>query len=166
MKTKINYKVIFWIITSSILLGNIYNSFSIDGIDFIREPIEIKNLDNKDNSDSTSIIGIDLAQTVNFYNTKAAVFIDARDQWDFSTLHIEGAINIPEFSFESSDTTLNSFPKSKLFVVYCDGDDCDISKRLANQMLKLGFRNTFVFLGGIQEWEKAGLPVIKGKLNE
>ncbi len=166
MKTKINYSVIFWIIIASVILGITYNYFSVDGIDFLRKPTVIKNINDFEESDSTSIIGIDLAQAVNFYNTNAAVFVDARDQWDFSETHIAGAINIPEFSFEPKDSILSGFSKHQIFVLYCNGDDCDISKRLAMKFKKLGFINTFVFLGGIFEWEETGLPVEKGKSDE
>ena len=155
MKNKLNTKVIIGIIASSILLGVIYNYFSIDGIDFIRKPLVVNSLNSDGVADTSALTGITLAQTLNIYNTKAAVFIDARDQWDYSTSHIDGAVNIPEFSFEPSDSTLSAYSKSKLLIVYCDGDDCDISKRLATEFVKLGYSNTFIFLGGIKEWEDA-----------
>ena len=166
MKNKLNAKVIVGVIASSVLLGVIYNYFSADGIDFIRRPIIVQSLDDDEITDTTAITGINLAQAINLYNTKVAQFVDARDQWDFNNSHISGAINIPEFSFEHTDSTLLTYPKSKLFVVYCNGDDCDISKRLTNEFINLGYKNTFVFLGGIKEWENASMPIDNGTTNE
>lgn len=166
MKKKTNYKVILNILISSIILGIIYNYFSSDGIDFVRKPISIVTANESNDSDTNAIIGIDLAQAVNFYNTEAVIFIDARDQWDYNEKHITGAINIPEFSFSSNDTSLSGYTKHQIFVIYCNGGDCDISKRLAKEFKLIGFINTFVFLGGINEWQNSGLPITKGLKDE
>lgn len=164
MKTKFN--ILFSILFSSILLGMIYNSFSSDGIDFIREPIIIKSYEELIENDSLSIGGINLADAINLYNSKVAKFVDARDQWDFEELHIKDAINIPEFSFIENDSNLTKYSKEQIFVIYCHGDDCDISKRLATYFVKLGYRNSYVYLGGIDEWEKSGMPIQRGVESE
>ena len=49
-------------------------------------------------------------------------------------------------------------PKEEIYVIYCEGDDCDVSKRLAAELMKLGFTKVYVFLGGIYEWIDAGYP--------
>ena len=108
-----------------------------------------------------NILGLDLV--INLFNQNVAIFIDARDQWDFSEAHIEGPI-FPKF--QKMIKYLKSISPDKLLVVYCDGDDCDTSKRLANEFVKLGYKNVYVFLGGIKIWKEAQLPIGRGNPNE
>ena len=162
-----NIKVIISVVLASLLLGVIYNAFSSDRIPFIRKELIVKSvlIDDKDTS-STDLKGLELDQVINLYNQNSAIFIDARDQWEFSESHIKGAINIPEFSFTHEDTSLTNINKEALLVVYCDGDDCDISKRLTNELMKIGYSNSYVFLGGIKEWIELELPLEKGDTHE
>ena len=163
MKNKINFKAILGILISSILLGILYNTFSSDGIDFIRKEIKIDFVEIGETSKNENLKGINISQTMDLYNKKSAIFIDARDQWEFSDAHILGAVNIPEFSFSKDDSTLSDISKSSILVIYCDGDDCDTSKRLAKQISDFGYENIYVFLGGMKSWIEAELPICKGK---
>ncbi len=165
MNKKINIKQISLIITISIVLGIIYNTFSVDGIPFIREPLKVEmvNLITEDGKPK-NLRGIDLETTLQVFNKNNALFIDARDQWEFSEGHILGAINIPEFSFNSENELLKTINKDQLIIVYCDGDDCDTSKRLANELTKLGYSKCYVFLGGFSVWNAAILPTERDSL--
>ena len=163
MNSKIKFNPIFFILLASIILAFIYNYFSTDGIPFIREPLVVKAVEISSNDDSSNELkGLSLDQVIGLYNQKAAVFIDARDQWDFSDNHIVGAVNIPEFSFTADNKTLSTIDKESLMIVYCDGDDCDTSKRLVTELLDVGYKNVYVFLGGFTEWSEANLPVENG----
>lgn len=159
MKINFNYKAIFIILSASVLLGIIYNTFSSSGIDFIRKEIKIEFLDIGDSENSGNLKGIKLSQVLELYNSKSAIFVDARDQWDFSENHITGAINIPEFSFDENEFMQINIPKESVLVIYCDGDDCDTSKRLAIQISKLGYKDIYVFLDGIKTWIESKLPI-------
>ena len=163
MLKNINIKAVLGILLLSIFMGIFYNSFSSDGIDFIRNEVIINYVKLGENITENNLRGIDLAQTIKLFNEKSALFIDARDQWDFKKKHITGAINIPEFSFASNEPKLSNISKDQLIIVYCSGDDCDISKRLAVQMSEIGYNNLYVFVGGITAWTEADLPTIKGK---
>jgi rhodanese-related sulfurtransferase len=164
MKQKTNLFIVAAIMFSSLLLGIIYNSFSSDAIPFIRKPLNVQELENLDEGENTDALrGLKISDVINLHTQKAAIFIDARDQWDHSEGHIPGSLNIPEFSFESEDIDLKKIDKDKLLIVYCDGDDCDTSKRLALQILKLGYANVYVYLGGMNEWKDAGLPIEKAE---
>lgn len=169
MKKNISLKVILIILLSSFLLGFVYNVFSSDGIDFIRKErliniVEAVNLLNDStNSVNGSIKGLKIEKVKELFFLNSAVFVDARDQWEFAENHIKGAINIPEFSFKKDNEVLTSFDKFQLFVIYCDGDDCDISIRLAEQFHKLGYLNSYVFIGGITEWIENKLPLSTGE---
>ena len=167
MKEKINFKAVILIVLVSVVLGIIYNLFSSEGIPFIRKPIIVKNGSiDAEISDPEEIRGLDLANTIGLFNQQAAIFIDARDQWEFGEGHIRGAINIPEFSFSSENELLKEIDKNKMLVIYCSGNECETSKRLAAELKKVGYMNTFIYLGGFDEWAESGLPVEKGGSNE
>lgn len=167
MNNNLNIKVLISFLIASFLLAIIYNLFSSDGIPFIRKELIVKfvSLESEDNN-STELKGLHLDQALILHKENKAIFIDSRDQWDYSDRHILGAINIPEFSFTPEDSILAGIDKEELLVVYCDGDDCDISKRLTNTFINLGYKNTYVFLGGIIEWADAELPIEKGDAHE
>ncbi len=167
LNNKTSIKKIIYILSGSIILSLFYNIVSVDGIDFVREPQivkPLKSIDIIDESDSTKTLkAITLVQAVKIFNNKKALFIDARDQWDFAESHIKGAVNIPEFSFKPDNKKLAQIPKSKILIVYCSSNDCNVSKRLAKQLLKLGYLKSYVYLGGFTEWKEAKLPIEKEK---
>jgi len=167
MNNNFNIKTVVVILIVSLILALIYNYFSEDGIKFIREPLIVHNVDVITNEDTTKgLKGLNLAHVISLQNQNAAIFVDARDQWDFAEGHIIGALSIPEFSFSPDNKVLESIKKESLIIVYCDGDDCDTSKRLTNELLKIGYKNSYVFWGGIKEWTDANLPLEKGVNNE
>jgi rhodanese-related sulfurtransferase len=161
-----NKKNLSLIILISVITGFLYNFLSKDGLPLIRKEIQIEyvsdstfnSFHNGTENGDLAIKGLNLDQTYKLYTNRMAVFIDARDQWEYGEIHIAGSINIPEFSFEPDDPSVTDLSKDQLYVIYCDGDDCDVSKRLAAELTKIGFKKVYVFLGGIYEWIDAGYP--------
>ncbi len=161
-----NKKNLSLIIIISIFAGFLYNYLSKDGLPLIRKEMQIEyvsdstfNNSHSGNNGDVVIKGLNLKQTYDLYRKEMAVFIDARDQWEYAETHIAGSINIPEFSFEPDDPAVTDLDTGKIYVIYCDGDDCDVSKRLASEFMKIGFNKVYVFLGGINEWVNAGYPI-------
>lgn len=168
MDKKIDIKVILGILFFSIILGVFYNSFSINGIDFIKKVTEIDNLETVDiiglNDTTKSLKAITLDQAIKLHSNQNTIFVDARDKWEFSESHIKGAINIPQYSFEPNITDLSTISKDKVIIVYCSANDCSMSKQLTEQLLILGYNKVYVYLGGITEWTDAKLPIETSEL--
>ncbi len=85
------------------------------------------------------------------------VIIDARKSNAYNDAHIGNAINIYPFSYQNEMelvSVITSLPTDKIFIVYCDGGDCDLSHEIANKMKMLGFRYVTLFHGGWEEWSK------------
>ncbi|MFC2085019.1 rhodanese-like domain-containing protein [Bacteroidota bacterium] len=169
----INFVLILKIILSSIVIALVYNFLSVNGLNIIKKETPIVSVqDDELNKDIHSVTpteqikGINLKQAFELFNSDRVIFIDARDQWDYNEGHIQNSINIPEFSFEPSDTTVRKLDKNNVHVVYCEGDDCEISKRLAINLISLGFSKTYVFTGGFYEWLNASYPVARSNDNE
>jgi rhodanese-related sulfurtransferase len=87
------------------------------------------------------------------FDAGAALFVDARHEYDYNLGHIKGAINVPLKDFELGRSPLVNTPKEKLLVTYCDGADCNSSIELAQQLAAAGFTNVKMFFGGWNEWQ-------------
>ncbi|MGD8779913.1 MAG: rhodanese-like domain-containing protein [Ignavibacteria bacterium] len=163
MKITVDYRNIVKIIVISSSLGIIFNSFSSKGIKVIREPDKIVASGSNDYSivvsDGIEIKAIESETTYKHFLSNDFLFVDSRDQWDFNEGHIKGAINIPEFSFEPDNAELTKIDKSQKLIIYCEGNDCDVSKRLAKELIKLGYSNVYIDLGGWMEWVTLGFPI-------
>ena len=153
---KINIKTIVIIIVGSISLGLIYNGISANGVPLFYQPDQYQKFSSDVASGNEPLL-ISLEQTIKFHDDPNVMFIDARDQWDFAEGHIKGAINIPEFSFAPDSAT--SLNKNVKYVIYCGGDDCDISKRMASELKNLGFNALYIYEKGYDEWNGLGLPI-------
>jgi rhodanese-related sulfurtransferase len=107
---------------------------------------------------------ITLQQAYSLFNDKVT-FIDARDEAEYIMGFISGSINIPYYDFENHKRKLDNLSKENPLVTYCAGTDCDLSILLANQLIKLGYKQVYIFFGGWLEWQNAHYP-IEYTLNE
>ncbi len=184
----INLIKISWIILVSILISLVYNHFNPKGLNFIRQErvliwedsSDSDNSDNEilseeDNNHSTQTdelthngknenfgqpkaIKLDFAYKLFKQNVR---FIDARPVEEFAEGHIKGAINIPFYGSEEYESVLNKIPKDEYLVTYCDGDDCDLSILLGDELFEKGYKKVYVFFGGWNDWVKNNYPVEK-----
>ncbi len=172
---KIEFKSVCIIIISSIILSVGYNLISDFGINFIRQEkmimesdstklIDILDDSELNNRATKQLIFINLKLALKLYREKNVIFIDARDKWDFAEGHVKNAINVPEYMFEKTHPIIDTLSRSKQLVVYCGAEDCGLSSKLAIKLIKLGFKNTFVFKGGWEEWNNNNLPSSTEKL--
>lgn len=165
----INIKKMLLIVFSAAAVGMIYNSISPDGIEFIRHKKNLKNASEPDLTEINSktgikrsdfsILKISLQQAYQIFRDSSSLFIDARDRWEFADGHIPNSINLAEYKFEPASPIVKSLDKNAGYVIYCGGDDCEVSLRLAEEMEKIGFNKLFVFEGGWKEWVNANYPV-------
>jgi rhodanese-related sulfurtransferase len=100
---------------------------------------------------------INLEQAYKLYQMDM-LFIDARDGADYNEGHIKKSLSLPYHEFDNYKTVITKIPKSQTIIVYCGGDDCELSKALANRLFFLGYHNIYVFSGGWGQWKSAGYP--------
>ena len=87
------------------------------------------------------------------------VILDVRTAGEFSEGHIANAINIDVegMTFEGDISKLD---KTATYAVYChSGRRSGIA---VGKMKDAGFKNLFNLTNGIQDWQAAGLPLVKG----
>lgn len=84
------------------------------------------------------------------------IVVDARSSYEYETLRIKGAKNIPvaNKTFEANLTKLRA-STNKPIVFYCNGRSCFKSYIASKKARAAGIQNTFAFDAGIFEWTKA-----------
>jgi rhodanese-related sulfurtransferase len=84
------------------------------------------------------------------------VVVDTRSQYEFDTLRIKGAVNLPVASklFEEGLAKLRA-STTKPIVFYCNGRTCFKSYIAAKKAREADIDNTFAFDAGIFEWARA-----------
>lgn len=109
-------------------------------------------------------MAISLGESERLYQSKSAVFMDARPAEEFAKGHIEGAVSLPWESAEERAVEVTADLKNDAAIItYCDGETCDLSKELAIFLENLGFTNVRVLVNGWTLWREAGLPVATGE---
>ncbi len=106
---------------------------------------------------------IALAQAKRLWDGGAALFLDAREPDDYAAGHIGNALNLPAQSFAGhfGEVAPMLTPASEL-VLYCDGKECELSHRLAENLRQQGFTNLHILANGWTVWREAGLPATTG----
>lgn len=90
------------------------------------------------------------------YNTKSAIFIDARNSYEYGTIQIKGALNIPvndPFLTNKLDEIRSS--DSRPIIFYCNGLTCMKSFRAAKLAMDARIKDVYVYPYGILSWAKA-----------
>ncbi|MDH5445552.1 MAG: rhodanese-like domain-containing protein [Gammaproteobacteria bacterium] len=87
---------------------------------------------------------------------KNVVFVDVRSGYEFQTLRIKGAINIPLASpdFTTRMKQLRGKHASKPIVVYCNGKTCMKSYKAVSKCRLHGISNVIAYDAGIMDWAK------------
>jgi rhodanese-related sulfurtransferase len=101
---------------------------------------------------------ISLAEARKLFETKGAVFVDARHPFDFRRGHIPSAINIPLSELDANRKAVEALPRDSVIIVYCDGSECNSSIELAAKLYEDGLGGVRIFFGGWQEWTANNLP--------
>ena len=87
------------------------------------------------------------------------VLVDARSPAAYAKGHVPGAVNIPHRTM--TEERMSAYPRSTLFVVYCDGPHCNGAARAAIRLASLGYR-VKEMLGGVTGWLDEGYPLEQG----
>jgi rhodanese-related sulfurtransferase len=91
-----------------------------------------------------------------FDRRNEVVIVDARSNYEFETLRIKGAINIPvaNKTFEAEVLELRR-STSKPIVFYCNGHRCFKSYQATKKAMDVGVEEVIAFDAGIFDWTKA-----------
>ena len=83
--------------------------------------------------------------------------LDVRSATEYSIAHIPGSLNVYEKEIER---VRQLFPdKAAQFILYCNGPFCGKSKRLSEQLVKLGYTKVRRYQLGLPVWRALGNTV-------
>ncbi len=102
---------------------------------------------------------IDLKEAKARYDAYAALFIDARSFPRYREGTIMRAMNVPIRRFKRMLKWLPA-DKEAAMVLFCDGPKCGLAEKLADRLVKVGYRKVMVYTGGYPEWRRHNLPVM------
>jgi rhodanese-related sulfurtransferase len=105
---------------------------------------------------------ISLADAILLFQSGQAVFVDARDAEEFALGHIEGALSLDPLSFGQHFPALREQVEGMTVVTYCDGELCELSHELAEQLKSMGLQDVRVLKNGWTLWRDQGLPTATG----
>jgi rhodanese-related sulfurtransferase len=98
-------------------------------------------------------------QLVTLVNGQQAVVIDLRDPAEFRKGHIVEAINIPYAKVDERWPELEALRERPLVLVCKMGQ---FSSAIGKRLLAKGFTQVHRLRGGLNEWQGAQLPLVKG----
>jgi rhodanese-related sulfurtransferase len=99
-----------------------------------------------------------------FFREPNTTFIDTRKQEDFAEAHVKGALHLSPDDVEDNFITVQPLlVDGNKLVLYCYGPECDMAEKVATFLISLGYKDITIMSSGFKAWEKAGLPVEKGR---
>jgi rhodanese-related sulfurtransferase len=104
---------------------------------------------------------ISLEEAESLYREGRAVFLDARDPEEYAAGHIDGALSLSPIAFTREFPDMQARLEQKTVITYCDGELCELSYELAQQLTAAGVTDVRVFKNGWSLW-KENLPTATG----
>lgn len=100
---------------------------------------------------------VSYAQVKKLLSDPSVMVIDARNDHEFAEGHLPNARNIFALEFERFIPELIGMNKDIRIIVYCGGGQCELSHELSNNLIGLGFKKIYIYLGGWEDWKKNGM---------
>ena len=100
------------------------------------------------------------AELTALVNRSDALVVDVRGAADFEKGHIAGSKNVQMTQFDPENKQLAPAKSLPVVMVCKVGQTATFA---AKRLRKAGFANVNVLEGGIQAWQAADLPLVKGK---
>jgi len=157
-------EAIFIIILAAVLgfSSNLFNpnnvkiSFSRPPIEFVEDNIPAQTLPDVEinNTEPTEEpILLEMKQIVRLLEKDQGVLLDARSEKKFKKEHIPGARHLSHHDFLKNKNILETFPKDKWLICYCEGPGCDQAEILAYELIFAGCQRVAVYRGGLEGWK-------------
>ena len=99
-------------------------------------------------------------QATRLINDQSAVVVDVRPATEFATGHLPGARNLP---LEQIGSGAAALPAGPVLVVCASGAR---AAKAAKALATAGRKEVFTLEGGVNQWQQAGLPLVKGASQE
>ncbi len=91
-------------------------------------------------------------------NNPDFMLLDVRTEDEYRSGHLVDAVNI-DFYSENFREKLDALDREDTYVIYCKSGGR--SGQTLKMMEELGFRRVYNIIGGIQNWQRNNLPVVR-----
>ena len=102
--------------------------------------------------DNYRLVSFEQMKRIVDLNDDNFVIIDARNPAQYAEARIPRAINIPPEDEIAAIEKLLQLPKTKTFIIYCDGGNCGASNQIAALLDNFGYQRFFIYEAGWEEW--------------
>jgi rhodanese-related sulfurtransferase len=109
---------------------------------------------------------ISFAAVAELVKQNSVVLLDARSREEYRAGHIHGSISIPFEEIGQLMDNIQSLPRERWLVTYCDGPPCDLAQLLAQVLLQNRFDRVAVYDAGVNDWTKQGGKLEQGDSHE
>ena len=147
------------IVILSIAIGLVFNRFQ-------DSPLQVFKAFNPDQvqdaaEDLSAFFNeIDAETVTGMMDADMAVLLDARTRENYNNGHLPKAISLPISDFNQAYNEVSPLLNTdKAIIIYCIGVHCIDSSLLAKELYQKGFREIFVYKGGIEDWTAQNLPI-------
>jgi len=86
------------------------------------------------------------------------LLLDARGDEAYAQEHIPHAKSVPETALRERVDGL--VDRESEIVVYCNNEDCSLSKKTAHGLEEMGYHNVIRVPAGIEGWKEAGFATV------
>jgi rhodanese-related sulfurtransferase len=91
------------------------------------------------------------------------MFLDARSTVDYEAGHVANSLSLPFERFAEVFPAVGAMlPHDVPIIIYCDGEQCELSHQLLGRLRSNGYQNLRVLVNGWTVWRDAGLPTVTG----
>ncbi len=144
------------IIGLSVGLALAFNATRPDRLPLVHDP--------ESAAQATALRGeISLTDAALLFESGKAIFVDAREAGEYALGHIEGALSLePILLGQEFPSLREQLEEATTIVTYCDGEFCELSHELAQQLKGMGLQDVRVLRNGWTLWRDQGLPTATG----
>jgi rhodanese-related sulfurtransferase len=136
-----------------LLMGFVYLAYC--GLAAAQRPLTVYQTTLEEPNQKTPEVTTEEVQKI--VATKSEPLLDVRSAQEYAIAHVPGSINLYEKEIER---IARAYPdKATRLVLYCNGPFCGKSRRLAEQLLKLGYKNIRRYQLGMPVWRALGHTV-------
>ena len=102
---------------------------------------------------------LDEKTTVNLWQNKDALFVNALPAEMYEQEHIPGSVNIPANNPVTYFNKLGDVDKNRKVITYCANEKCKASTTIAMFLKSKGFTDVNEYKGGMKGWKAGNYPV-------
>ena len=103
---------------------------------------------------------IDATKAHEFLDDGETIFVDTRDDAEYSEGHVRGALSLPDSNKEERFPSVQPLlAEEGRIILYCSGPECEMAEKTAYLLVQLGYRSLMIMSDGFPAWQKAGYPV-------